>query len=60
MTPELWSALREVERDRMKTVLKPFLRPNELTALFERWDRIVLRFRALIAEQGVENVIIGF
>ena len=60
ITPELWSALRTVERARVRTVLQPFLRPNELDALFERWDRIVLRFRTLIAEHGAENVIIGF
>ena len=60
ITPELWSALREVERARVRTLLQPFLRANELDALFQRWDKIVLRFRTLIAEFGVENVIIGF
>jgi hypothetical protein len=60
ISPELWSALRTVERAQVRTVLQPFLRPNELDALFERWDRIVLRFRTLIAEYGMENVILGF
>ena len=60
ITPELWSALREVERARVKTVLQPFLRPTELVALFQRWDKILLRYRTLIAELGVENVIVGF
>jgi hypothetical protein len=60
ITPELWSALREVERARVRTVLQPFLRPSELDALFDRWDQIVARFRGLIAEHGTENVIIGF
>ena len=60
ITPELWSALRSVERERVRTVLQPFLKPTELDALFVRWDRLVLRFRTLIAELGAENVIIGF
>jgi hypothetical protein len=60
ITPELWSALREVERARVRTVLQPFLRETQLDALFERWEQIVLRFRTLIAELGPENVIIGF
>jgi hypothetical protein len=60
ITPELWSALREVERARVRTVLQPFLRETELDALFQRWDKILLRFRTLIAEFGGENVIIGF
>ena len=60
ITPELWTALREVERARVRTVLQPFLRALELDALFERWDRILLRFRTLIAEIGPENVIIEF
>ncbi len=60
ITPELWSALRDVERARLRTVLQPFLRKNELDALFKRWDEVVLRFRTLIAEHGAENVIIGF
>jgi hypothetical protein len=60
ITPEMWSALREVERARVRTVLQPFLRPAELDAMFARWDRIVLKFRTLIADLGAENVIIGF
>jgi hypothetical protein len=60
ITPELWSALRSVERARVRTVLQPFLRANELEALFDRWDRILLRFRTMIAEQGPENVIVTF
>jgi hypothetical protein len=60
VTPELWSGLREVERARVRTVLQPFLRPQQLDALFQRWDKILLRFRTMIAEFGVENVIIGF
>jgi hypothetical protein len=60
VTPELWSALRTVERERIRTMLKPFLRSNELDALFARWDQVILRFRTLIAENGMENVIIGF
>ena len=60
ISPELWSALRTVERARIKTMLQPFLRPNELDALFDRWDQIVLRFRTLIAEKGPENVILSF
>jgi hypothetical protein len=60
VTPELWSALRTVERERIRTMLKPFLRSNELDALFARWDQVILRFRTLIADNGMENVIIGF
>lgn len=60
ISPELWSALRTVERARMRTMLQPFLRANELDALFERWDQILLRFRTLIAENGAENVILAF
>jgi hypothetical protein len=60
ITPELWSALREVERARVRTVLQPFLRPHQLDQLFERWEKIVLKFRTLMAELGPENVIIGF
>jgi hypothetical protein len=60
ITPELWSALREVERARVRTVLQPFLRPSEIEALFQRWDKILLRYRTLIAELGPENVIVGF
>jgi hypothetical protein len=60
ITPELWSALREVERARVRTVLQPFLRSSELDALFARWEKIVLRYRTLMADLGPENVIIGF
>jgi hypothetical protein len=60
ITPELWSALRSAERTRVKTVLQPFLRPQELNALFARWDQILLRYRTLIAEHGWENVILSF
>jgi hypothetical protein len=60
ITPELWSALREVERARLRTVLQPFLRKTELDALFKRWDEVVLHFRTLIADRGAENVVIGF
>jgi hypothetical protein len=60
ITPELWSALREVERARVRTVLQPFLRPSQLEALFQRWDQILLHYRTLIAELGAENVIVGF
>jgi hypothetical protein len=41
-------------------VLQPFLRSNELDALFERWDRVILRFRTLIAENGIDNVVVGY
>src|SRR4029079_13077394 len=60
ITPEMWTALREVERARGRTLLKPFLRQTELDALFDRWDKIVLRFRTLIAQNGAENVVVGF
>jgi hypothetical protein len=60
ITPELWTALREVERARVRTVLQPFLRAQELDAMFQRWDKIILRYRTLIAELGPDNVIIGF
>ena len=60
ITPELWAALRNVERARTKTVLQPFLKPLELERLFERWDAIALHFRTLMAEHGPENVLVGF
>ncbi|HVR29647.1 MAG TPA: hypothetical protein VMS86_08930, partial [Thermoanaerobaculia bacterium] len=60
ITPELWSALRSVERARVRTMLQPFLRPIELDALFARWDQIVLRFRTLIAEHGADNILLRF
>jgi hypothetical protein len=60
ITPELYTALRNVERARVQTVLQPFLKPVEIDELFERWDAIVLRFRTLIAQHGPENVLVGF
>ena len=53
----LWERLRNLDRDRVRRQLKPFLRSNELRALFKRWDRLVARIAKLIEERGEKYVL---
>lgn len=54
---DLWESLRRADRAEVEERLDPYLNPAEIAALFERWDRILLRLRTLIAEHGREAVI---
>ncbi len=53
----LWERLRNLDRDRVRRQLKPFLRSNQLRALFQRWDRLLARIAKLIEERGAEYVL---
>lgn len=53
----LWSALKGLDRDRVRAQLGKYLEPDEMDALFNRLDSLVEQIQELIDEQGSERVL---
>lgn len=53
----LWERLRGLDRAAVEERLSPYLTLPELSALFDRWDRLVAHFEARIEAQGEEAVL---
>jgi hypothetical protein len=53
----LWAALKNLDRSRVRVSLAKYLEPDEMDALFGRLDSIVELIQELIDEQGSERVL---
>ena len=53
-----WDALRTLDHDAVRARLRDYLEPAQLRSLFERHERLVAHFEAMIADRGREAVVI--
>ncbi len=52
-----WERLNTLDREVVRERVKPFLRKNEIKALFRRWDRLIDFIQGLIEAKGEDFVL---